>query len=267
MRRLFGILLLLVLPAAVAQTRDSMEDGGVTRSQTRDGGASEILQSIYIPPLINAPFTAVLHTSWAKPLPGGGTLTVVNQRRIARDSTGRFFQERWALTPVGQETAARQTMIQIADPSARTLWNCYMLQQPHRCELEYFRQEPMKSFRPPAVRNGTMSHFTGATAHEALGDRMVEDQQTIGARETISYNKGVMGNDQPFSVVRETWFAPSLGINLFSTLADPRIGIQTFTVTNIQLGEPDPGLFELPRDYPKYDARKSPPEKIDQTDQ
>jgi len=258
MRGLAVVLLLAVLaaPAASAQTRDSMEDGGISRGQTRDGGASEILQSIYIPPLVHAPFSAVVHTSWAKPLPGGGTLTVVNQRRIARDNNGRFFEERWTLTPVGQERGARQTMIQIADPNTHTLWNCYMLQEPHRCELEDFRGDPVKSYRPPTASSGPLASFAGTSTHQNLGGRLVEDQQTTGTRDTFSYNTGVMGNDQAFSVVRETWYAPSLGINLISIVTDPRIGIETFTVTNIQLGEPELTLFDLPTGFPKYDARK-----------
>ena len=33
-----------------------------------DGGVSQVLQSIYIPPLHDAPFTATVHTEWARPL-------------------------------------------------------------------------------------------------------------------------------------------------------------------------------------------------------
>jgi len=266
MRGLARALLLAALGAATAtaQTRDSMEDGGITRGQTRDGGASEILQSIYIPPLVHAPFTAVVHTSWAKPLPGGGTLTVVNQRRIARDSNGRYFEERWTLTPVGQETGSRQTMIQIADPNAHTLWNCYTYQEPRHCELEDFSGDPVKSYKPPAATSGPLPNFAGVSTHQNLGGRVIQDQQTIGTRDTISYNTGVMGNDQPFSVIRETWYAPSIGINLISIVTDPRIGIQTFTVTNVQLGEPELTLFDLPTGYPKYDARKPAGEPMDQ---
>ena len=44
-------------------------------------------------------------------------------------------------------------------------------------------------------------------------------------------------------------------------VATPRDGgvsevLQTFTVTDIQLGEPDPKLFELPAGYTTVDLRK-----------
>jgi hypothetical protein len=35
-----------------------------------DGGVSQVLQSIYIPPIHDAPFTATVHTEWARPLAG-----------------------------------------------------------------------------------------------------------------------------------------------------------------------------------------------------
>src|ERR1700687_5728692 len=54
-----------------------------------DGGVSQVLQSIYIPPMHDAPFTATVHTEWARPLAGGGSETAVNQRKVARDRDGR----------------------------------------------------------------------------------------------------------------------------------------------------------------------------------
>ena len=56
--------------AANAQTAQAphVQDGGGT-TYTRDGGVSEVLQSIYIPPLLNAPFSAIVHTEWTRPMP------------------------------------------------------------------------------------------------------------------------------------------------------------------------------------------------------
>jgi len=48
------------------------------------------------------------------------------------------------------------------------------------------------------------------------------------------------------TVEREYWYSPQLGINLLSTLSDPRIGKQTFRAAEIVVSEPDPGLFKLP---------------------
>lgn len=80
-----------------------------------------------IPPKANAPFSLLLQTEWVKTLPDGGTITSKNQRRIARDTSGRIYQERWFLVPKNGKIKSQMTTIQISDPSAHTLYNCFML--------------------------------------------------------------------------------------------------------------------------------------------
>src|SRR6202521_4046094 len=60
----------------------------VQQFYAQDGGTSEYLESIVIPPKAQAPFTLILETEWVKTLSDGGTMTLVNKRRIARDSEG-----------------------------------------------------------------------------------------------------------------------------------------------------------------------------------
>ena len=95
-----------------------------------DGGSSEVLQSIFIPPLANAPFTLTLATEWVKPLGAdGNTITVVNERRIARDHAGRVYQERVLLMPQNMAANMKGKWIvnlrQIADPALHTNLNCF----------------------------------------------------------------------------------------------------------------------------------------------
>jgi hypothetical protein len=79
------------LCAAAGAQNAQTHEGGTTGVLMRDGGVSEVLQSIYIPPLLNAPFTAIVHTEWIRPMMGGGTYTWVNKRQVARDSHGRIY--------------------------------------------------------------------------------------------------------------------------------------------------------------------------------
>src|SRR5580698_9149911 len=112
--------LLLIAPlaaAAGAQAAHTQDGGAGPMAHVRDGGVSEVLQSIYIPPLVNAPFTAIVHTEWTRPLGGGGSYTFVNQRQVARDSHGRIYEERWLLVPKGSQDQSRMDVIQIADPT------------------------------------------------------------------------------------------------------------------------------------------------------
>lgn len=221
-----------------------------------DGGVSETLQSIYIPPLVNAPFSAVVHTEWAKPLPGAGSYTLVNQRQVARDSQGRIYEERWLLVPKGGRFESVMNIIQIADPNARTLYNCFLLQRPHRCTLQRYAEKALTSYQPPVLQTGHLAGDTGFTLHENLGVRSIQGVDTVGTRDTTTFNPGVFGNDRAFDVTREFWTAGELGVNLISELNDPRIGRQTFTLTDLSFAEPSPELFELPAGYQVVDVRK-----------
>jgi hypothetical protein len=231
-----------------------------TSSQTpvvemRDGGTSEVLQSIYIPPLLNAPFTATVHTEWTKPIPGGGSFTMVNERRVARDSRGRIYEERWLLVPKGGKLKSQMNVIQIADPRTRKLYNCFTLRSPHRCQLETF-SEPATAIYKPAVRpTGPLPDGNGFTTHEELGTRNLQGIDTQGTRDTTTLNPGVFGNDTPLVSTREFWQAQQLGINLLSILDDPRTGRQTFTLTDVTTSEPDIQFFQIPDGYEVVDQR------------
>jgi hypothetical protein len=83
--------------------------------------------------------------------------------------------------------------------------------------------------------------------------------QESGTRVTVHYNAGKFGNDRPMTIDREFWYAAQLGFNLLSKRSDPRIGSQTFTVTNLALADPDPKLFELPEGFTVVDERRTAP--------
>jgi hypothetical protein len=81
--------------------------------------------------------------------------------------------------------------------------------------------------------------------------------EASGTRVTVNYNADVFGNDRPMTIEREFWYSPKLGFNLLSKRSDPRIGTQTFTVTNLILSDPDPKLFELPEGFTVVDDRRT----------
>jgi hypothetical protein len=250
-------ILIVFATAASAQTARAphAQDGGAT-AYTRDGGVSEVLQSIYIPPLLNAPFSAIVHTEWTRPMPGGGNFTFVNQRQVARDSRGRIYEERWLLAPKGSEDKSRMNVIQIADPNAHTLYNCFTLQTPHRCVLQTFAEAAVKSYKPAVIQSGPLPNNAGERVHEDLGTRTISGIETVGTRDASKMNAGVMGSDQPFSTWREFWQSPQIGVNLSSEVVNPSVGKQVFTLTDVNLAEPDPKLFELPEGFDVVDRRK-----------
>jgi hypothetical protein len=248
MHRLCVLFLLTAIPAAAFPQQESSAPAAF------DGGASEVLQSIYIPPLQDAPFTATVHTEWAKPLAGGGSSTIVNQRKVARDRDGRIYQERWLLVPKNGRIPSAMNLLQIYDPNQHTGYDCFLMgRQKGYCDLQAYAGVVRKE---PPVQSGSLPGKTGSRTHEDLGIRMIEGVETSGSRDTTTVNVGIMGNDQPMKIVREYWHSAQLGINLLSILSDPRIGTQTFTLSDIAVTEPDPKYFELPEGFKVVDSRQ-----------
>jgi len=231
---------------------------GVQQYYAQDGGTTEVLESIVIPPKANAPFSLLLQTEWVKTLSDGGTITMVNQRRIARDSKGRIYQERWFLVPKNGKEESAMNVIQIADPNSHIRYNCFMLEQPHQCILKTYAPTLDSVFKfESSSSSGTLPNEVGSRLHDDLGKQLLEGVETVGTRDSVIYNPGVFGNDRKMTIEREFWYSPQLGINLLSKRSDPRFGTQTFTATNLILSDPDPHLFDTPAGFVVVDRRQA----------
>jgi len=224
----------------------------------QDGGVREVVEGIVIPPIPNAPFTATLATETVKYAADGATMTAVNQRRIARDTKGRVYEERWWLVPKNGRIKSKMNWIQIADPKQLTLYNCST--EKKICDLLVF--DPTHALEAlvsgQKTRLGSRTDRDRTVTWEDLGHRNIAGVETVGTRETTVMFSGTMGNDQPLTFVSEYWHSQNLGINLSSVKTSPFFGKQTFTITDLTSGEPDPQLFELPAGYKVNDQRKDP---------
>jgi hypothetical protein len=227
------------------------------RPPATDGGVREVLESIVVPPMSGAPFTATLDTEWVKYAADGVTITLANERHIARDGRGRIYEERWFLVPKNGKAKSEMNWIQIADPKLRTQYNCSTFR--HICELRTYdptddltAAEPLRPV-PPVIASSDKASL------EDLGTRNIAGIDTIGRRQTVTVEAGTVGNDQPFTTLKEYWHSQELGLNLLSIRSGPMVGKQTFTITELTAAEPDPQLFELPAGYKVTDLRKNPP--------
>ena len=260
-------LFLFTLQNSQAQTQPPLAPGAqpqgpqkpVQQYHVEDGGVSELMESVAIPPKTKAPFSLTLQTEWVRTMADGGTITMVNQRRIARDSEGRIYQERRFLVPKNGKQESKVSAIQIADPNLHTLYNCFPLSPKHECELKLYTPSPDAIYRFQGPPTGSLPNDIGSVIHEDLGKQLIDGVEATGTRESTIYNPGVFGNDRKMTIEREFWYSETLCINLISRRSDPRIGTQTFTATNVILSEPDPKLFELPSEYKIVDHRETAP--------
>jgi hypothetical protein len=84
---------------------------------------------------------------------------------------------------------------------------------------------------------------------EQLGSQSMEGVTAQGERRTNTIEAGEIGNDRPIQEVNERWYSPELQLEVMTRHSDPRSGEQTMRLMNIQRGEPDPSLFQLPAAY------------------
>lgn len=212
-----------------------------------DGGTREVVISILIPSLPNAPFTGILNTTWVRRLDDGTEITLKNHRRISRDKVGRIFQERRALVPDDGKSESRVGQIEISDPVKRELYICRPVERV--CQLEVL-----------TLPEGTDSSILGKKPSnpgvEQLGKQTMLGVETVGTREVTLIETGAIGNDRPILTRREFWYAPQLGVNLLSVREDPRFGKQKFEFSELVLDAPDARLFEPPADATILDLRK-----------
>jgi hypothetical protein len=237
----------LILPSSFSAAQAPQE-----HQRVYDGGASERLISIYIPSLRNAPFTATVRTEWMRPLADGSTITLKNHRLIARDASGRIFQERRMLVGDDSKRDSPITQIEISDPVSHELYICVPNAQV--CQVEEFSGRGPR----PGAPVGSPRKDAGAPAQSDLGKQFIGGLETSGTQEITVIETGKIGNDRPLLVKREFWYSPQLGLNLISKLEDPRFGTQNFEVTDITLGEPDAKLFQVPSGSKILDLRKPP---------
>jgi hypothetical protein len=245
---LLAVFLILPNSVSLAQTPQPARQ---QPQRPPDGGTREVLISILIPSMANAPFTATVNTEWIRQLPDGSTITLKNHRTIARDAAGRIFQERRALVPGDGQAASGVTQIEISDPVAHELYIC--LPYGHTCQLEEFSPRESSSYGPP----GKPHMMQGSSVEsEDLGKQSIGGLETIGTRETTIIPSGAIGNNSPLMSKREFWYSPQLGVNLISKLQHPLSGTQNFEVSDIVVGEPDVKLFAPPSGFKILDLRK-----------
>jgi hypothetical protein len=265
--RLLAVLALVFSPELKSQVQPPLAPGAqiqgpqqpVQQFYVQDGGTSEVLESIVIPPKAQAPFSLLLQTEWVRTLSDGGTITLVNQRRIARDSGGRIYQERWFLLPKNGKAESSMTTIQLSDPNKHTLYNCFMLEERHQCVLSTYTPSTSAIYKVQGPPTGPLPNDAGFVIRDDLGKQFLDGIETAGTRESVIYNPGVFGNDRKMAISREFWYSAQLGINLLSKRSDPRIGTQTFTATGLIASEPDPALFTLPDGFTVVDRRQTAP--------
>jgi TonB family protein len=220
-------------PRTNAQTPDS-----APLIVTSEGRVTEWVYGERIPAVRGLPFSAKVELETVSQLQDGTLITHKTYNLDARDSAGRTHNEmrNW-ITAEGEEP--KLTRVELYDPATRTRTDLFPL---------------TKVARQWVVGGAAQATPVAATAkpettREEIGTDTMESLPVKGTRVTQTYAPGALGNDRPLTIVTEYWYAAELRLNLLTKRTDPRYGVQTVRVTELQRQEPDAALFAIGDGY------------------
>jgi len=236
-------------------------------------------------PVQGAPYLATINNESVQVLADGNRIVQTSTGTVARDAQGRSRRDT-QLPSIGNLSAANAPhLVFIQDPVAQT---SYLLNLTDKTAQKL----PMPPPLPPGTNdagkpsaNFFFAQVAGPAASgqlpapmpppiaidrtliagdqdqettEDLGSQTMEGVTVKGTRTTRTIPAGQIGNDKPIVITTEVWTSPDLKAVVYSKRNDPRMGEQTFRLTNIVRGEPDSSLLTVPADFKITDG----PQKI-----
>src|ERR1700733_14396411 len=174
----------------------SLVSGGMSLGQNvpehaPDGGTVQRIQSIDIPTITNAPFSAVVVTEWTKIMPDGSTALMKNHRTVARDSLGRVFEERRFFSPEGDKQVTQLSELDYKDPTLHQYVRCVV--NTRVCSVQTVNWATSTSQpKPPTAAQSAAN----GTKWEDLGQKTIESVAVVGSQEVRTIGVGVIGNEK-----------------------------------------------------------------------
>jgi hypothetical protein len=272
MRRVLAIAGIIVFAGlgAVAQDETQQKQLMMNKLKAEISSMEEVAarEAVMAQPVLGAPYSATEVNESTQTLADGTTIHHENKAQVYRDGAGRTRRE------------AGNTIV-IMDPVAKMRYNINL---EHKTAMAM----PMGFVKTAGGRGGvgigigagdqivTYNYNTGAAISgvfvneakakkemtransEDLGPQTMEGVVANGMRTTRTIDTGEIGNDRPINITSERWYSQQLQTVMMTRQNDPRSGENTFKLTNVRLGEPDPGLFQVPAGYQVSEPRAEP---------
>jgi hypothetical protein len=236
-------------------------------------------------PVLGAPYSATISNESIQTLADASHIVQNTSGTTARDSQGRTRQDT-TLPAIGNMSAADAPhLVFIMDPVSQTSYTLNLTDKtaqkisvpssgaagpgavasegPGTSRVFVTRMGSASSAAdplPPPPQAGIVIQKDLGGDEEAqvstvdLGTETMEGLSVNGLRTTRTIPEGQIGNDKAISIVTEVWTSPDLKIIVYSKRSDPRMGEQTFKLTNIVRAEPDASLFSVPTDFKVVDS-------------
>jgi hypothetical protein len=202
-----------------------------------------------------APFSATATTETTQTLGDGTSIHRSHTANLFRDSQGRSREE-LTLSGFGPLAASGKThsVVTINDPVTQAH---FMLDADHKVAHKMALRthdgaanpEGAQEFQQKMQARMQKERTAEGVNTQSLGTQSINGVSAEGTRVTRTIPAGQIGNDKPLQVVFERWYSPDLQMVVKSSRTDPRFGITTYTLNNIQRTEPAATLFTVPSDF------------------
>ena len=262
-------------PAPAAYPSDAPISAMMISSPFFTGGAGHAVYSVK-----GSPFSADVDYEFTQVLDGDNRIHRESHGKIFRDGEGRIRNEIQPEVPPGPSVV--MATITIDDPVSQTFITWHPDGLPKSAEVNHpvaftdgaghtigigqaidngpatgtgsgiSPAEPLERLKARQQVQGVVPAATAQRAKrlgEELGAKEIEGCMASGIRFSVTTPAGKIGNEKPLVKVDEIWWCKDLKAALVSIYDDPQYGRKIMRLTNIQRGEPDPQLFQIPPDY------------------
>jgi len=233
-------------------------------------------------PVVGAPYSATITNESVQTLADGNRIVQTSTGSTARDSQGRTRQDTVLPTIGNLSAAGAPHLIFIHDPVGQTSYTLNLTEKTAhkmpplpplpggtvgvggpvvamRVGVGNGAPLPPPDAMPAIIgaapapgvffQKQLITEEQGQAITEDLGSQIMEGVPAKGIRTTRTIPAGLIGNDLPITIVTEVWTSPDLKTVVYSKRSDPRMGEQTFRLTNIVRAEPNASLFTVPADF------------------
>jgi hypothetical protein len=274
------IVMLILATASCAFAQDGTRTNVMYQSAGPNVATAVAIGRATNVPVQGAPYSASITNESIQTLADGTHITQNSMGSTARDSQGRTRQDAMYLS-----AADAPHLVFIMDPVAQASYTLNLTDKTAQkmstpslgaagmvasgasgpAATKFFVARtvgastmsgpPPQSLQPGIViQKDLVGEEEAQISSEDLGSQTMEGLLVNGVRTTRTIPEGQIGNDKPIRIVTEVWTSPDLKTVVYSKRSDPRMGEQTFKLTNIVRTEPDPSLFAVPADFKIVDG-------------
>jgi hypothetical protein len=204
---------------------------------------------VFVTPIPNAPFSGVIDVQRSIVQRDGSIANLRTTRDIGRDSRGRIYNESRGLLPASNTGTPQIVSVLLYDPQTRVSAILYPQQRVFSIsavDRPPATAPPALLYASPTANSLPQNEFT---KEEDLGIHEIEGLPAHGVREIQTIPADSSGTGNELLIWDEYWYSDDLRINLVLKHSDPRTGTIMMTVTQVKRTDPDPALFEIPKDY------------------